>query len=419
MTYTEAMEAGEAARVEPGLEAADGVVPDDFVESELAYEVAAGRQAWEGPIEVQPPASWPDRPVVVAIGDGVSSALRSAEISRLATRTAWYRTYYHLHALATGAPPVDPSPWLSGPAGWPAPGALRDRLLTQAMSRAFGDANVAVMLAGKRFRQERPGEVRPTATTLTLVALDGPRYSFVHVGDCSVYHVRAATGQPEPRQVEHNRAAAYAGRDPARYEEARRRGMQNVLTRWLGMASDWAALAPQVLEAPDELAPGDALVLCSDGLDKHVDPPTVARAALGLDARPAAQRLVSLANDRGGSDHIAVALLEAGGRAPAVRRRARRGLWRDELATSWQRHRADALGLVLGGALVATLAGGAISLATSLTAGGADGAVATPTPQPAATPTPQPATTPTPAEAEAPPAPAEAEAPPTELEPPA
>ena len=108
----------------------------------------------------------------------------------------------------------------------------------------------------------------------------------MHVGDCSAYQVHAATGTAEPLQVEHNRAAAYAGHDPARYLEARRQGMQNVLTRWVGMTADWAALDPQVLDAPDPLAPGDALVLCSDGLDKHVTRESIARAALALDARP-------------------------------------------------------------------------------------------------------------------------------------
>ena len=44
-----------------------------------------------------------DRPLVVAIGDGVSSALRSAEIARLATQTAWERTFHHLHALRAPA----------------------------------------------------------------------------------------------------------------------------------------------------------------------------------------------------------------------------------------------------------------------------------------------------------------------------
>ena len=182
--------------------------------------------------------------------------------------------------------------------------------------------------------------------------------------------------------MEHNRAAAYAGHDPARYLEARRQGMQNVLTRWVGMTADWAALDPQVLDAPDPLAPGDALVLCSDGLDKHVTRESIARAALALDARPAATRLVALANDRGGSDHIAVAVLQTGS-APAGPRR-RRAMWAEDLSGAWERHRAGATLMLLAG-LLAAAAAGATLVARSMAV--ATGPLPVPPPQPTPPPT--------------------------------
>jgi serine/threonine protein phosphatase PrpC len=256
------------------------------------------------------------------------------------------------------------------------------------MSRGFGDANSAVILAGRRFRRENPAERRPTATTLTLLAVDGGRPFLVHVGDCSAYRVHAATGTAEPLQVEHNRAAAYAGHDPARYLEARRQGMQNVLTRWVGMTADWAALDPQVLDAPDPLAPGDALVLCSDGLDKHVTRKSIARAALALDARPAATRLVALANDRGGSDHIAVAVLQTG-RASAGPRR-RRAMWAEDLSGAWERHRAGATLMLLAGLLAAAAAAGATLVARSMAVAAGPSTVPTPQPMPQPTPAPTP-----------------------------
>lgn len=370
MTYTEAVELAEQGRPAAADETSDGLVastgvPEDDLQ--LTDEEAALRQAWEGEIPIDPPITWPDRPVVVAIGDGVSSAARSSEISRLATRTAWYRTYYHLHALSTGTPPAAAKPWATIPPGWPASGPERDQLLLRALSRAFADANTAVVMAGKTHRRQNPTEVRPTATTLSLLALDGARYFLVHIGDCSVYHVHGGSGEVEPRQTEHNRAAAYAQLEPghyaARYAEARRRGLQNVLTRWIGMTTDWAALDPQVLPSPGELAPGDALVLCSDGLDKHVAQDGIGRAVVPLDAEPAARRLVGWANDRGGSDHIAVAVLHTrrpGRRAPFA---ARWALWREDAAVAWQRYRGGTIGLALAGAGVAALVAAVLYLA--------------------------------------------------------
>jgi serine/threonine protein phosphatase PrpC len=358
VTYTEAAEVAAAAGRTSGYTVA-GIPAEDAALSDAA---AFGRQAWEGEIPVEPPSTWPDRPLVVAIGDGVSSALRSAEISRLATRTAWQRTFYHLHALTSGAAPTAADPWMICPNTWPEGGPKRDRVLVQAMCRAFADANAAVIAAGQDFRRHNPAEPRSTATTLSLLAVDGARYCLVHVGDCSVYHVRRRSGTAEPRQVEHNRAAEYAQGDPLRYAEARRRRLHNVLTRWLGMSPQWETLNPQVLAPSNELAPGDALVLCSDGLDKHVDRVSVARSALFLDAAQAARRLVGLANDRGGTDHIAVAVLQAGvaGRMgfPAA---APWKLWPEDVATAFGRYGADTATLALSGVGTAALVTGALA----------------------------------------------------------
>jgi protein phosphatase len=259
------------------------------------------------------------------------------------------------------------------------------------MSRAFADANAAVIEAGREHRRRDPSETRPTATTLSLVALEGARYFLVHLGDCSVYHVQASTEEATARQVEHNRAAEYAKGDPARYVVARRRRLHNVLTRWMGMTTDWAALNPQVLAPPGVLAPGDALVLCSDGLDKHVDRAGVARAALHLPARAAARRFVGLANDRGGSDHIAVAVLQT--RVPSrppIWSAAGRALWRETAATAYQRSRADVTRLGVAGLAAAVLAAGAALIATVAASSPSTTTRATPTALPTASPLPIP-----------------------------
>ena len=386
ITFTEAAEAPphvSTSRSERPIAAAP---EDEAVDAALTDEEAATRQAWEGRIPVRPPPGWSDRPLVVAIADGVGSGLRPADMARVATRTAWRRTFHHLHALADGAPTSHPEPWLVRPASWPGPGTVRDELIVRAMSRAFADANAAVIARGRHYRGLNPDETRSAATTLSLLALDGPCGFLVHVGDCSVHHVHGATGAVEPRQVEHNRAAAYAQGDPARHAEARQKGLHNVLTRWLGMSAEWLVLDPQILRTPFELMPGDALVLCSDGLDKHVSAARIGRTAVALDAPHAARRLVDLANHRGGSDHIAVAVLSRPGVPARIRRSARLALWREDTRSAFQRHTADAIGLLLAGIAAAAVAWAALSFATFTVIDDSPAAAATSTPLPGATP---------------------------------
>lgn len=63
------------------------------------------------------------------------------------------------------------------------------------------------------------------------------------------------------------------------------------------------------------------MVLCSDGLTRHVDPSEIAGALApdGETLDQAAERLVSLANTRGGEDNVTVVLYAAKGGRPGRR----------------------------------------------------------------------------------------------------
>ena len=87
----------------------------------LPYDAGRAASGLGGGDRDRPPQAWPDRPLLVAIGDGVSTALRSAEVSRLATRTAWQRTFFHLHAPVQRGPAGATRPLGSAPRGWLAP----------------------------------------------------------------------------------------------------------------------------------------------------------------------------------------------------------------------------------------------------------------------------------------------------------
>jgi hypothetical protein len=64
----------------------------------------------------------------------------------------------------------------------------------------------------------------------------------------------------------------------------------------------------------ESLRPGDRLLLCSDGLTRHVPDPDIASAVAKRDIDAAATQLVDLAKSRGGEDNITVVLYAARGR---------------------------------------------------------------------------------------------------------
>jgi protein phosphatase len=89
-------------------------------------------------------------------------------------------------------------------------------------------------------------------------------------------------------------------------EEAETHPMKNVLYRALGQAED---LDVDVYYA--RVQHDDRLVLCSDGLTLHVKPDEIAEHALAEgDPEAASQRLIDLANERGGKDNVSVIVIK-------------------------------------------------------------------------------------------------------------
>src|SRR5947209_402747 len=142
--------------------------------------------------------------------------------------------------------------------------------------------------------------------TLTTAWIDGERLSIAHVGDSRAYLLRSGTLQQltndhslVAEQVRHGILT------PAEAEESR---MQSVLLRALGSE-------PEVVVDAEEhmVVPRDILLLCSDGLTRMVIEPEIAGTLQAEpDATLAAQKLVDLANERGGADNVTVVVVRIG-----------------------------------------------------------------------------------------------------------
>jgi len=141
------------------------------------------------------------------------------------------------------------------------------------------------------------------ATTLTMAHVVWPRAYVVHVGDSRCYHLRASS----IRQVTKDQTVAQRLVDAGALgvEAAKTDPMSHVLTQAVG--SSEAVLVPEIVTI--DLERGDAIVLCTDGLTKHVSDEDIARhAASASSAREACEVLVQDALDAGGTDNVTVTI---------------------------------------------------------------------------------------------------------------
>lgn len=142
------------------------------------------------------------------------------------------------------------------------------------------------------------------ATTLTLALLVWPRVFLVHVGDSRAYHFRAGALHPVTR--DQTMGAFLVAERTLSEQQAERAGLNDVLASALGAADMTPAVG--VLE----LEPGDVLLLCTDGLTKHLREPQIAAVlADGRDAETSCRRLVDLALEDGGRDNVTVVVVQA------------------------------------------------------------------------------------------------------------
>jgi protein phosphatase len=155
-----------------------------------------------------------------------------------------------------------------------------------ALGDAVQRANAAVLAASQHERLPH------AATTLVAAAIRGRQVAIANLGDSRAYLIR--------RQVIRQVTTDHSG-DAA-----------SSITRFLG---DPRGVQPDIFV--ETLRPLDRLVLCSDGLTRHVTDPEIAT-AMSDDPGRAADALVALARARGGEDNITVVVYAA--RQPSVPR---------------------------------------------------------------------------------------------------
>lgn len=148
---------------------------------------------------------------------------------------------------------------------------------------------------------ERHPEYRGMGTTVTMAYRLDRELFIVHVGDSRCYLYR--DGRLHCITRDHTLTAELVRRGAIEPREAAGHPYRHVITNCVGGTEPGV----QVEAHKMDLAPGDVLLLCSDGLTEMVADDRIAEVLLrDDDPRAACERLVAMANEAGGKDNITV-----------------------------------------------------------------------------------------------------------------
>jgi len=215
-----------------------------------------------------------------AVADGVGSSAGGGEASRLAIETITRFVSSTMRSFQVA-------------------GRQAEKEFLEALRAAALEAHDAV-----RAGQAERNESKPMATTLTLALGVWPQMYVVQVGDSRCYYHHGGT----LRQVTRDQtlAQALAEQGVLQQEQVAQSPFSNVLASAIGGAE----AAPVVTRF--QLARGGVVLLCTDGLTKHVtDAELGERMGAATSAEELCRQLLDLALERGGTDNITVLVARA------------------------------------------------------------------------------------------------------------
>jgi len=187
-------------------------------------------------------------------------------------------------------------------------GATASRVATETIGEIFEASTAdppetlydALTAANQRVHQlsiDDP-ELRGMGTTIVSLLFDGDGGVWVaHVGDSRAYRLHG--GAIEQITEDHSVVAEMVRRGLITPEEADVHPRRNEILRSVGVEAE-----VEIDIARVHASPGDHFMLCSDGLTGLVADDEIAEAVDQLPIETAAERLVAMANARGGQDNI-------------------------------------------------------------------------------------------------------------------
>lgn len=186
-----------------------------------------------------------------------------------------------------------------------------EKVLTPGMSpEQLKEASFfAASLANRAIREaaEESEEYRGMGTTLVAAVFYDGGAVITNVGDSRAYHITEAEGETITRVTrDHSLVERMVERGDITAEEARRHPNRNLITR---------ALGPDTIAVCDgfvcPLAPGDYLLLCTDGLvDTVTDQEMLYEVLHGGDRNTCLDRLLAISKSHGAADNVTAVLMQ-------------------------------------------------------------------------------------------------------------
>lgn len=172
---------------------------------------------------------------------------------------------------------------------------------SEALRTAFAAANTAIYEQGH-------GSM---GTTGVAALFRANRLYVANVGDSRAYLVRE--GQIRQISQDHSFVSDQVAAGLMTPEQARHSNVRNIITRALGHSAE-----VEVDLFSEALLPGDTVLLSTDGMHGLITDEEIAELAGMFPPDQAVQRLVDLANERGGIDNITVMIAQVDELDPTV-----------------------------------------------------------------------------------------------------
>lgn len=168
-----------------------------------------------------------------------------------------------------------------------------------------GYLRYAIKLSSKRIfeRSHDEATLRGMGTTTVAILFRNNKIYIANVGDSRVYRIR--DGEISQMTRDHSLVGEQMRAGILTEEEAKSSRLKNIITRSVGFQEEVDAdIDIRVVRQ------GDRYLLCSDGLSNMLDDQEIQDIVSANGLKQACQRLIDVANERGGDDNITVVIAE-------------------------------------------------------------------------------------------------------------
>jgi serine/threonine protein phosphatase PrpC len=178
--------------------------------------------------------------------------------------------------------------------------------MEQLISKALSSANQAIYQ-----KAQDSIDYKKMGTTCVVLVLNNDKASIGNVGDSRIYKIES--GNIEQLTTDHTQVQEMMKRGILTPEEAEKHPSRSILARALGVDPE---VESDVLGGI-ELKPGQIFILCTDGLSK-VTSEEILRISTENNPKDACDKLIGLANERGGKDNVTVQIIKISSTIPAI-----------------------------------------------------------------------------------------------------